>query len=241
MELSLLTDYKSEVEHFRGLSLQAATEIYVDDLRTDNDNSLDLVPRIETFEELKFWFKLDVLTTHGTSIVKPGDIYFKLVGFYLRIGVAAFIPIVLDQNGNPLRDIFVWASWPSAPKFPEGSRVAPDYSENGGGVGGFTGENGDIGFGYGGGAVVGGDGGVYRIWLSSDPPGEPRQGADCGIKLGWFGGTDHLTANPIFQVVEVEGEQPPPSEGGEHVLIQTLDGVEISRNIITVETTLRAT
>lgn len=237
MELYLTSDYESPTISSFGFVASALEEIYVDDLRADNDNSLDLVPRINTFAQLQEWFKLAVLTTKGGDLVQPGEKYFRLVGFYLRTGAAAFIPIVLDENGNPLRDIFVWASWPDAPVFPQGSRVEPDYSENGGGVGGFTNENGDIGFGYGGGAVVGGDGGVYRIWVSADPPGKPRQRADCAIKLGWFGGTDHLTANPIFQVVEAGGDIPPSS--GEHYIAVVVDGQEVWRGSITVETSLK--
>jgi hypothetical protein len=239
MALYLTDDYESPTISSFGFVAQALDEIYVDDLRAENDNSLELVPFITSFFQLQSYFKLDISTLYGGDIVEPGGLYFKLVGFYIRTGVAAFVPKVLDENGNPLAGIFVWANWPTADQLPQGTRLVPDYSNNFNAVGGFTNANGDIGFGYGGGAVVGGDGGVYRIWPSADPEGLPRQWADCGIKLGWFGGTDHLTANPIFQVVEVPGDGPPATGDTEHTLVQLLDGVEISRTVITVETALK--
>jgi hypothetical protein len=68
-----------------------------------------------------------------------------------------------------------------------------------------------VGFGYAGGAVVGGDGGPYDIWVSADPPTGTRFYSDAAIRLGWWGGTDHLTPNPIFQAVRKSGTTPPPT------------------------------
>lgn len=204
-----LADYESYVVPFRP---QAAIDIFVDDLRADDDESLNLVPRITTFEQLKATFKLDVDHSLGRDAAKPGELYWAIIGFYLRTGAAAFIPKVLDQNElpPPSPGVFVFAHWPGAPEINPSPN--PNYHNNA--VGGFTNTNGDIGFGYSGGAVVGGGGGVYDIWVSADPPNGMRFFSDMAIRLGWFGGTDHLTPNPIFQAVKKEGA-PAPGDNAE--------------------------
>lgn len=224
--------------------------IHVDDLRGPDDPSLDPVPRITTFEQLVSVFKLAIATRFGGAEAPPGEEYFRLVGFYIRSGVAAFIPKVLDENGNPMANILVFAHWPDAPvlELPGGERPRPDYFNDGRGVAGFTNADGDIGFGFSGGAVIGPDGGVYGIWPAAYPENTGiRQHADCALKLGWHGATDHLVANPIFQIVTKSGDDPtpPPPSGGEHVLTQILqvDGVTVSRVDLplTVQSTLVVT
>jgi hypothetical protein len=118
---------------------QVINDVFVDDLRSDDDESLNLVPRITTFAQLKETFKLDV--NHS-------------------------LPKVLAENDQPVPPpgAFVFAHWPGAPSMD----TNPNYHSNA--VGGFTNVNGDVGFGYSGGAVTGGDGGVYDIWVSADPP-----------------------------------------------------------------------
>jgi hypothetical protein len=188
----------------------AAIDVFVDDLRDNDDNSLDLVPRITTFEQLKSVFKLDIDQSLGRDATPTGDMYWSIIGFYIRTGTAAFIPKVLAANGNPVMPpgAFVFAHWPSAPALSPAPN--PNYHSNG--VGGFTNTNGDVGFGYGGGAVIGGNGGVYDIWVSADPPQGTRFYSDMAIRLGWFGGTDHLTANPIFQAIRKTGTPPPSGD-----------------------------
>ena len=201
-----LADYESYTLPFRA---QAAMDIFVDDLRDDNDNSLNLVPRITTFAQLKDVFKLDINYSLGRDATPPGELYWAIIGFYLRTGVAAFIPKVLAENEQPVPPpgAFVFAHWPGAPPID----AEPFYHPNA--KGGFTNVNGDVGFGYSGGAVVGEGGGAYDIWVSADPP--PPQGtrffSDMAARLGWFGGTDHLTPNPIFQAIRKESNIPPPS------------------------------
>jgi hypothetical protein len=200
-----LTDYES---YSLPILAQAVTDVFVDDIRADDDESLNLVPRITTFAQLKDVFKLDIDHSLGYDATPPGELYWAIIGFYIRTGIAAFIPKVLGENGLPLPPpgTFVFAHWPGAPQFPES--VNPNYHSNA--VGGFTNTEGDIGFGYSGGAVVGEGGGVYDIWVSADPPHGTRFYSDAAIRLGWFGGTDHLTANPIFQAVRKTGVTPPP-------------------------------
>lgn len=222
-------------------------EIFVDDLRAGDDPSLSLVPRITTYTQLVQYFGLGVATRFGGGECPPGEQYYKLVGFYVRSGAAAFIPKVLGADGTPLANILVFASWPGAPAFnlPDGGRPRPDYTNGGGGVAGFTNTDGDIGFGYSGDAIVSYDGttplgGPYLIWPAANPESTGvLQYCDAAIKLGWIPETNHLTANPIFQVTTKAGDQPSPTDGQAHILTQAIDGVEISRTVLTVETTLK--
>ena len=218
-----LTDYESYQLPFRAQAVIGA-EIFVDDLRDDNDDSLSLVPRITTFEQLKEVFKLDVDFSLGRDSTPAGDFYWAVIGFYLRTGTAAFIPKVLAQNEQPVPPpgAFVFAHWPGAPEFSDTPN--PFYHSNA--VGGFTNANGDVGFGYSGGAVTGGGGGVYDIWVSADPPIiGTRFYSDAAIRLGWWGGTDHLTPNPIFQAVRKPGAQPPT--GDSRLVVYDKQGVEV--------------
>jgi hypothetical protein len=207
LRLDKLEGYKSYELPFRTQAITATTDIFVDDVRDNDDNSLNLVPRITTFEQLKSVFKLDIDYSLGKDATPTGDLYWAIIGFYIRTGTAAFIPKVLAQNNQPVPPpgAFVYAHWPSADPFP--GAVNPNYHSNA--VGGFTNVNGDVGFGYGDGAVVGENGGVYDIWVSADPPQGTRFYSDMAIRLGWFGGTDHLTANPVFQAVRKAGTPPP--------------------------------
>lgn len=215
-----LTDYESYQLPFRTQAV--ADQIFVDDLRADNDDSLNLVPRITTFAQLKEVFKLDIDYSLGRDATPPGDFYWAVIGFYLRTGIAAFIPKVLSENEQavPPPGAFVFAHWPGAPPID----ANPNYHSNA--VGGFTNTEGDIGFGYFGDAVTGGDGGVYDIWVSADPPAGTRFFSDMAIRLGWFGGTDHLTANPIFQAIKKGGEVPPPT-GDSRLVVYDKQGLEV--------------
>lgn len=207
-----LTEYEQYQLPFQAQQI-TITDIFVDDLRDDNDESLNLVPRITSFEQLKNVFKLDIDHSLGSDAVTPGNMYWAIIGFYLRTGTAAFIPKVLGGNGQPPPPpgAFVFAHWPGADPID----ANPKYHSNA--VGGFTNINGDIGFGYFGDAVTGVNGGVYDIWVSADPPNGTRFYSDMAIRLGWFGGTDHLTPNPIFQAIRKSGTEPPT--GGDSRLV----------------------
>lgn len=225
LQVLRLTDYESYQLPFRAQVVLAGAEIiFVDDLRDDNDDSLNLVPRITTFEQLKDIFKLDIDYSLGRDSTPPDEFYWAVIGFYLRTGTAAFIPKVLAQNGQPVPPpgAFVFAHWPSALEF-AGDTPNPLYHSNA--VGGFTNSNGDIGFGYSGGAVTGAGGGVYDIWVSADPPFGTRFYSDAAIRLGWWGGTDHLTPNPIFQAIRKPGAQPPI--GDSRLVVYDPQGLEV--------------
>jgi hypothetical protein len=198
-----------------------AEDIFVQDLRANNDASLGPVPRIETYEELVSIFHLTVDRSLGWDITPAGELCYKLVGFYLRTGVASYITKVRSASGSPLPNILVFRNWPGAGQFSTPAR--PPYFPNG--VGGFTNAEGDAGSPYGGDSAFGDNGGPDNIWPAIDPPGLPVQYADCAKKLGWHGATDHLTPNPIFQIVRKPGVTPPPTPGGEkRIVIVNPDG-----------------
>jgi len=214
-------EYDSYTLPFRAQVIAGMDQIFVDDLRGNDDESLNLVPRITTFAQLKDIFKLDIDYSLGRDATPQGGLYWSIIGFYLRTGIAAFIPKVLAENGQPVPPpgTFVFAHWPGAPPID----ANPNYHSNA--VGGFTNAEGDIGFGYSGGAVIGGNGGVYDIWVSADPPHGTRFYSDMAIRLGWFGGTDHLTANPIFQAIKKGGTQPPA--GDSRLVVYGAQGLEV--------------
>jgi hypothetical protein len=222
-------EYESYTPPFSAEIVRAAIEdeVFVDDLRDDDDDSLNLVPRITTFAQLKSIFKLDIDHSLGRDAASDGELYWAVVGFYLRTGVAAFIPKVLGENGQPLPPpgAFVFAHWPGAPVFP--GEVNPPYHLNA--VGGFTNINGDIGFGYSGGAVVGENGGPYDIWVSADPPGGTRFYSDAVVNAGWFGGTDHFTPSMIFQATVKNGTTPPPPSGQSELRVFDQDNQFVGR------------
>lgn len=196
------------------------SDIFVNDVRDDEDASLALIPRIETFEELQEAFGLDVNRSEGEQRATNGQRYWRLVGFEVRTGVAAFLPQVKTVTGAPAADIIVFRHWPDAPNFPPG--IDPAYFSNG--EGDFTDINGIKGIPYGGGDVTGADGGVNYIWCSSDPPGGARIGSDMATKLGWIGGTDHLTANPIFRDTLKGATTPPPGVDEAKLVVYDNDG-----------------
>lgn len=196
------------------------SDIFVNDVRADDDASLGPIPRIETFEELQQVFGLDVDTGLGGDVVTAGQRYWKLVGFEVRTGVAAFLTQIKDRNGNPADKILVYNHWPSVEQLP--TPANPPYFSNA--KAGFTDTSGVQGAPYSGGAVTGPDGGPYYIWPSADPPGGARIAGDMAAKLGWIGGTDHLTANPIFQDTLKGGSTPPPDGDGAKLVVYDADG-----------------
>ena len=204
-----IKDYQRVIDSGGNMS-----DIFVNDVRANDDASLGQVPRIETFEKLKQIFGLDIDTTLGGDVAAPGQRFWKLVGFEVRTGVAAFLTQIKNADGSPAEKIVVFNHWPGAPELPV--PVDPQYFSNA--KGGFTDGSGVQGAPYSGGAVTGEDGGPYYIWPSADPLGGARVAADMASKLGWIGGTDHLTANPIFQDTLKGGATPPPGNGAELVV-----------------------
>ena len=196
-----------------------ADDIFVEDLRASDDPSLEPVPydAVDTYAKLQSVFHLGLDTSKGWSITPPGALCYKIVGFYLRTGPKAYIPKTRTIDGDALPNIVLVRSWPGAPALP--APVPPSYFTNG--AAGFTNENGDIGFEYTGTSAFGPDGGPDNIWCAIDPPGGEIRYADCAVRLGWHGATNHLTPNPIFQVVRKQGQ---PSGNGKRIVIYGVDG-----------------
>jgi hypothetical protein len=48
------------------------------------------------------------------------------------------------------------------------------------------------------------------------------------VRLGWWGGTDHLTPNPIFQAVR-KGDGQPPSSGQSELRVFDNSGLFVGR------------
>lgn len=177
--------------------------IFVQDLRDNNSPSLQVIPRIKTYGELLTWFDISVHSEFGWDVAPNNALVWKLVGFYIRDGVASFIAKFENENGNPAEGIAVVHSWNGAPNLPNPDSITPDYN-NKKGVAGLTNASGDAGFPYSGGMVYTGNKpylGPGIIWpLCPQHLPEPKY-ADAVFGLGWVGGTDHTTINPIFRLV----------------------------------------
>jgi hypothetical protein len=198
------------------------SDIFVNDVRSPDDPSLEAHPRINTFEELQALFGLDVDTSQGEKRATNGQRYWKLVGFEVRTGPAVYIPQVKEKDGSPAANIVVFRHWPSADPLPPG--IDPSYFPNA--AAGATDTNGVVGFGFEQTSVTGPDGGPDYIWISSDPPGGTRVGSDMASKLGTIGGTNHMVANPIVQDT-LKGDDPttpPPTIPGDNSIQLIIGG-----------------
>lgn len=185
---------------------------YVIDSRPANDPSMaNTNGPIETWGKLQEYFGVVHDTSKGEDAVAEGQYYWALVGILLRTGPAAYIVNVETAPGVAAPKILVFRHWPGADPLP--FTPDPDYFRNA--VAGFTGPNGDIGLGYSGDSVVIDGKGPDSIWISADPAGagvNRRRASDAIHNLGWLGGTDHLTPQPIFRAV-MRGVTPPPATG----------------------------
>lgn len=130
--------------------------IEVKDLRADNDGSLQVVPRIETLEQLNQYCDARVDESQGWAAAPDGALVWKLIRFELRTGVSAFIAEFHNENGSKVgeNDVLVVHSWPGANPLPHPENIVPDYSGKTG-VAGFTNGDGNIGFGFGHGMIYG--------------------------------------------------------------------------------------
>ncbi len=200
------------------------SDIFVNDVRANSNDSLALVPRIETFEELQQVFGLEINTSKGGDRATPGQRYWKIVGFEVRTGIAAFLPQVKTIDGAPAADIVVFSHFPGSDSFRE--PIDPDYFSTG--QGDFSNADGVKGVPFGGGSAigVGQGGGVDYIWCSSDPAGGARIGSDMASKLAWIANTKYLVANPIFQDT-LEGSSVPPPSGQSQLVVYDQAGNEV--------------
>lgn len=211
-------------------------DIRINDLRADDDPSLEPVPRITTWDQLQEHLPVQVRRDHGWDATPPGVACWRLKEIYIRSGVAEFISKVLDINGNPLADYIVLFHWPDAPPLPEGAWK--EYFTNG--VFGQTNANGDVGFPFGPGGVYVNGSGPHSIWVSPTlgKPNEPQY-SDLLTNMGWHGATDHVAANPIFGWdVKPEGDQPPPATGNHYITVG-IDGQVVWRADLEIVSSLR--
>lgn len=212
-------------------------EPVVTDLRPDGAASLANVPRLSTFTELLSWFNITVNRDQGWDAAPADALVWKVVGFYIRDGVASFIPKFQLENGNPADGIAVVHSWPGAPALPNPDSITPDYSGKKGVVG-YTNGSGDAGFPYSGGMVYSGAkpySGSGVIWpLCPQHLSEPKY-ADAVFGLGWVGGTDHTTVNPIFKLVRKTGGGTPTT--GEYSIVLEIDGQPVGKLVFSNDIT----
>lgn len=160
-----------------------------------------------------FAYAADLYGAVHTPVVPFDGAAFRLVELREQEGPAVQMVHVRDRNGEPMCDVEVCRWWPDAPdEFPEGE-LGPNHSpvsqwyDNA--VHGPTNENGDIGFGVGGGDVVH-DGDVTNaIWIASwDAPSDLFESR--GV---WLGGTNHRHLACVFEYRE--GTDAPPPDGPE--------------------------
>ncbi len=232
----LLADYQEEITEppiNGGNGEPPMDEIFVDDVRAADDSSLDLVQRIENFEQLQTVFGLEVDLSLGEELAQNGEHYWRLIGFEVRTGIASYLPQVQEADGTPSALILVWRRWPDAETQPEGV-ISPAYFGNQG-DGGFTDGSGVRGSPYGGGSVTGPDGGPDSLWCNDDTkPGGARVGSDLATKLGWIGGTDHLTANPIFRdVIKGDSDNGEPPISGDLIELK-IGGITVYKALLTI-------
>lgn len=230
----------SETEEKVNMTVTEAPEVR--DLRADNDPSLQAVPRITSYEQLREWMGVEVRRDFGWNVAPTGALVYKLVRIELRTGAATYIPKVLKANGTPYEGVRVARTWNGAPTAANGEQLVPDYPGLLGygtnkGVAGWTNASGDSGFPYSGGSgypAKGAKGPDAIFPLIPAPPNQPQY-ADCLDGLGWYLGTDHLTPNGVWQLVTKTGTPVPPPTGSKFSLALYQDGVDLGVRIAFVE------
>lgn len=167
-----------------------------------------------TLAQLSAWFGAEVEVAQVVSNPKAG-FYANVVRLEVRDGPCAQMVKVIDDAGKPLQGVRIcrwWQDAPELPPFPEGC-MATRFKDRA--VHGPTNENGDIGFGMGGGDMPGSSG----VWLvDCDCPGAWVGG------LGWKPYTNHAAIAVTYQVFPAETEPPvpPPPEGDIEGLLKAI-------------------
>lgn len=199
----------------------ATQPVYFEDLRPAGVEPQ--IPRITDMAGAVKEFGLEIDTSLGWTACPEGKACWKLVGIRFRTGVAATIPLIIGPNGLPNPNICVYENWPDAPDQPV--TPTPPYYTNY--VGGFTNGDGVLGFGYGGGGVVGANGGPFNVWPSNAPSGLEPQYADCLKKIGWRGDTDHMTPSGVwaYTVKPSVTSDPTPTPGGSGCLVAVIEAI----------------
>lgn len=127
---------------------------------------------------------------------------FKLVRVDEIEGPTVFIVQVRNEQGEAHRNQPVAFSWKEVNELSNAVDLTQDPNlksrwhthaliQN-------TNNNGDTGFGFGGGSVIKADGGSHTLWVLSQ-----SLKSDALAKVGWLGGTDHIDPNRLtFQIVD---------------------------------------
>lgn len=201
------------------------------DERPSGVPSLSVLPRMTSYEQLKTWVNVEPQSIHGWDIAPVGELVWKLIGFYIQDGPATFVGRFLESDGGGSEGVAVVHSWNGAPSIE--NPLTPDYDE-GTGVVGLTDNTGEVDFPYSGGMVYTGARpwtGLGKMWpLCPQHLSEPKF-ADAVFGLGWVGGTDHTTINPIFQLVR---KSSPPTPG-KFSLALFQDGVDLGVRLVFTE------
>ena len=74
------------------------SNIFVNDIRAINNDSLNLIPRIETYEELKNAFRLSVDIGDGEQRATTDLRYWKLIGFEVQTGAVPYISLKFQRD-----------------------------------------------------------------------------------------------------------------------------------------------
>ena len=134
---------------------------------------------------------------------------FRLTELRASCGPAAIVANLKDEHGGPLADRAVIRYWPGAPALPNYDPPASRWTDLG--VVGWTGANGDVGFGLGDGDYYFPETGtgVTEMYVADyDGPSDLIQG------LGMLGGTNHCTLFPTWHRIPKEDANPPTATPG---------------------------
>jgi hypothetical protein len=133
---------------------------------------------------------------------------YRVASLHDTDGPAAMVVRVVDQDDNPLEGIHVVRYWSGAPKLPEWPSPVSLWQDEG--VHGPTNENGDIGFGIGGGEYYSvPNGGPCAVWVA-DEAGP----SDLISGLGMLDKSKHRHLNVTFRLeafTEPAAPPPPPA------------------------------
>jgi hypothetical protein len=149
---------------------------------------------------------------------------FRLTELRASCGPAVIVANVKGENGGPLADRAVVRYWPGAPALPYYDPPASRWTDLG--VVGWTGVNGDVGFGLGEGDYYFPEtgAGVTEMYVADyDGP------SDLVAGLGMLGGTDHCTLFPTWHRIPKEDVIPPTATPGpteEPIAIEGLYRIE---------------
>ncbi|MFC2046133.1 hypothetical protein ACFLTC_01250 [Chloroflexota bacterium] len=133
---------------------------------------------------------------------------FRIVKLYDTDGPAAMVVNVVDQDDSPLEGVQVVRHWPNAPDLPDWPSPTSIWHDEG--VFGPTNENGDIGFGMGGGEYYTvPNGGPCAVWVA-DQAGP----SDLLSGLGMLDKTVHRHLDVTFRL---EAAVQPPEQPADQV------------------------